>query len=91
MHSYQSMVASVQRVASASRRDTYLSSTTALVPLRCLAPNSSRRARGFVQLDVCTASTVPSALLPSTSPRKRLLVIPIDCLLRSKGQDDERL
>ncbi len=38
--------------ASIERRDTYPSSPTAQVPLRCLAPNSRRRARGFVQLDV---------------------------------------
>lgn len=46
------MVASVQSVASTERRDTYPLSPTALVPLPCLAPNSIRRARGFVQLDV---------------------------------------
>ena len=59
------MMASVQRVASTERRDAYLSSTTALVPPQCLAPNSRGRARGFVQLDVYTALAAATALLIS--------------------------
>ena len=61
-------------MASTERRDSYASSTTELVPLPCLAPNSRRRARGFVQLDVYAALAVAKALLTSASPRKLLLV-----------------
>ena len=61
-------------MASIEWGDTYPSRTTERVPLPCLAPNSRRRARGFVQLDVCTAIIAPSTVLPSTSPCKRLLV-----------------
>ena len=68
------MVVSAQSMASTERRDTYTSRTTALVPLPCLAPNSRRRTRGFVQLDVYAALTVATAVLTSASPRKRLLV-----------------
>ncbi len=56
------MVASVQSTASTERRDTYASSTTKRVPLPCFAPNSRRRARGLVQLDVYTALAVATAL-----------------------------
>jgi len=68
------VVASVQSMVSTERRDAYASSTTERVPLPCLAPNSRRRARGFVQLDVYAALTAANALLTSASPRKRLLV-----------------
>ena len=60
------MVANVRSVASTERRDIYPSSTTARVPLPRLAPNSRRRARGFVQLDVYAALTVATAVLTST-------------------------
>ena len=73
-HCRQSIVASVHCVASIERRDAYTSSTAELVPLPCLAPNSRRRARGFVQLDVYAALAVAKALLTLASPRKRLLV-----------------
>lgn len=59
------MVASVKSMASTGRCDTYASSTTALVPLQCLAPNSRGRAHGFVQLDVYTALAAATALLNS--------------------------
>ena len=68
------MVASVQSMASIERRDAYTSSTAELVPLPCLAPNSRRRARGFVQLDVYAALAVATAVPTSASPRKRLLI-----------------
>ena len=74
-HCRQSIVASVHCVASIERRDAYTSSTAELVPLPCFAPNSRRRARGFVQLDVYAALAVAKALLTSASPRKRLLVV----------------
>ena len=52
MHSCQSFMASVPSMVSTGRLDAYTSSTSARELLQCLAPNSRRRARGFVQLDV---------------------------------------
>ncbi len=71
------MVANVRSVASTERRDIYPSSTTARVPLPRLAPNSRRRARGFVQLDVYAALTVATAVLTSTVAAQT----PIGCSL----------